>query len=199
MKHLLNTAGALLLAASTSLLAGPPLICHPVEISGAKSLPWKAVNGWNGVDSQYDVARLTADTLGLLTPTTPLNVRMETLRRAAVYSVLREGTVDQLTSQLLARAANAEAAGRADGLAWFDAGYYVEAMRQMTFVRQYDMLSPAERAAWKWRNEQPQLDGKPWIDRANHLGVKGAAVALAKINEYRQADLKKNQQAAVRP
>lgn len=37
-------------AAMQPLLAGPPLICHPIEIGTARSLPWSAAKGWNGVE-----------------------------------------------------------------------------------------------------------------------------------------------------
>ena len=47
----LRTSFPLLTVALLTLpaLAGPPLICHPVEIHGAKSLPWNAsAQGWVG-------------------------------------------------------------------------------------------------------------------------------------------------------
>src|SRR5437667_464617 len=72
--------------------AGPPLICHPLDIGGAKSLPW--IGGdrpsgadWRGVDPNYNLGQLVVDTLALLTPDTPVLVRMETMRRATVYAV----------------------------------------------------------------------------------------------------------------
>ena len=183
-----------LLAAAAAAYAGPPLICHRVEIGSAKSLPWRAVTEWDGTAPGYDLSRLTADTLGLLAPGVPLNVRMETLRRAAVYAVKQEGAADQLAMRLLARAADSEAAGKPEAAAWFDAGYFAEAMRQMAFVKRYDMLSASQRREWKWRPEAP-VDGKPWMERAAKLGLKGVEVALAKVMEYREADLKRVSQA----
>ena len=195
MKTLFLAIGALLYAATTAL-AGPPVICHRVDIGNAKSLPWRDVKNWNGAEPRYDVARLTADTLALLTAATQLNVRMETLRRAAIYSVRKDGLADQLTLQLLARAANSEAEGKPDAMAWFDAGYFVEAMRQMAFVHRYNMLSREERAKWKFRSESRVLDGKPWIDRAVRLGAKGLEIALARVEEYREADLRRTSPVA---
>ena len=192
MKKMIQLSGALLVAAASTVLAGPPIICQRVDIGNAQSLPWRDAKGWNASDAHYDVAKLTADALALLTPATPLPVRMETLRRAAIYSVRKEGLPDHLTSQLLARAMNSEAAGKPEATAWFDAGYYVEAMRQMTFIQRYNMLSAEEKANWKWwPAEASALDGKPWIDRAVRLGAKGLEVALAKVEEWRQADLKR--------
>ena len=67
-------------------IAGPPLICHAFEIGQAKSLPWVSHN-WNlsGGES-YETKNLAQDTLDILTPETPVLVRMETLRRATLYA-----------------------------------------------------------------------------------------------------------------
>jgi len=60
-------------AATTALffahpaLAGPPLLCHPFDIGAARSLPM-ARGGWQAVDPTYDVLRLVADTLAILSP-----------------------------------------------------------------------------------------------------------------------------------
>jgi hypothetical protein len=201
MKNTIKLSGGALLfaAAASTALAGPPIICQRIDIGAAKSLPWSDAKGWNAPGARYEVTRLTADTLAVLTPDAPLPVRMETLRRAAIYSAKKEGLPDRLTSQLLARAANSEAAGKPDAMAWFDAGYYVEAMRQMTFVLRYNMLSAEEKAHFKWWPSEPGgLDGKPWIDRAVGLGAKGLEVTLAKVEEWRQADLKRLSQTATR-
>lgn len=187
--------GAVLLTAATAL-AGPPLICQKVEIGKAKSLPWRNVNDWDGSDSKYDVANLTGDTLALLTAATPLNVRMETMRRAAIYAARHQRLSDEITARLLARTVDAEAAGKPDALAWFDAGYFTESIRQITFVYRYNMLSPGERAQWKVRGESLGLDGRPWIDKAIRLGGKGMEVAISKIEDYRQLDLKRDKQVA---
>ena len=48
--------------------AGPPLICHPFATGTESVLPWGTGPGWNTPDRRYDVQRLTADTLRLLTP-----------------------------------------------------------------------------------------------------------------------------------
>jgi len=190
MKTLITITGTLLLAA-TAALAGPPIICQRVEIGNARSLPWREVKGWDGADRQYDVTRLSADTLAALSADPALNVHMETLRRAAVYAVKKEGLADQLAARLLARAANSEAAGKPDAMAWFDAGYFAEAMRQMAFVQRY--MKPAGQAQWAWNGESWTLDGKPWIDHARSLGAKGLEVPLAKVEELRLADLKRAQ------
>ncbi len=75
----------LTLVAPVPLQAGTPLICHPYAIGNAKSLPGSD-GDWKGVNPSYDRANLVRGTLALLTPETPLIVRMETLRRAAIYA-----------------------------------------------------------------------------------------------------------------
>jgi hypothetical protein len=177
-------------AAGAAVFAGPPLICHPVDIGSAKSLPWKIQANWNGADPNYNVKGLAADTLAILTPSAPLSVRMETLRRAAIYSAKSDVIAEDLTSRLVARIADSEAAGKPDPNLWFDAGYFVEGLRQIGFIYRYNMLSAAERTEWKIRGDSSALDGKPWIEKAIRLGGKGMEIALAKIDEYRQADLK---------
>src|SRR2546429_8323872 len=83
-RHLLISIVAILLGFTTTAFAGPPLICHPIEIGQAKSLP---LIDWNqkGTGS-YDLKNLSRDTLAILNPSTPVLVRMETLRRATLYA-----------------------------------------------------------------------------------------------------------------
>jgi hypothetical protein len=113
-------------------LAGPPLLCHPFDIGTARSLPWNGTTSWFHGDAGYDLARLTDDVEALLTPSTPIIVRMETLRRAAIYAS-RDGQVaSRLLGALNARARPAEKSGKADALALLDVAYVTEAFRQMT-------------------------------------------------------------------
>lgn len=113
-----------------SAMAGPPLICHAFEIGQAKSLPL-ASNGWNLSGSEdYDTKNLANDTLAILTPDTPVLVRMETLRRATLYARKDPLAAKALLAKLHARATSAESAGHPDALAWFDAGYLVETYQQ---------------------------------------------------------------------
>src|SRR5256885_13392172 len=66
--------------------AGPPLICHSVEIGPAKSLPWIS-HDWNlSGGENFDTKKLVRDTLGNFSPDTPVLVRIETLRRAPPYA-----------------------------------------------------------------------------------------------------------------
>jgi hypothetical protein len=174
--------------------AGPPLICEKFEIGNAKSLPWTTGKDWQGADPSYNVARLSEDTLALLTPSMPIRARMETLRRAAIYAAREAGLADQITARLLARTADAAAAGKTEPLALFDAGYFVETVRQASFVYRYNMLSATERTAWKIRGDQPAFDGYPWVQRAMQLGGKDMSFAASLMTEFRNADLQASAQ-----
>jgi hypothetical protein len=121
---------AALLSFTSIALAGPPLICHTFEIGQAKSLQWASHN-WNlSGGENYDTKNLVKDTLEILTPDTPVLVRMETLRRATLYARKDPIAAKELLARLHARATSAESAGKPDALAWFDAGYLVETYKQ---------------------------------------------------------------------
>jgi hypothetical protein len=124
---------SLLLALTTSAYAGPVLICHSIEIGQAKSLPWVDWTQKDWTQKQrggYDLRNLTQDTLAILHANTPVLVRMETLRRATIYARQDPQVAKELLTRLQARAANADAAGHPDALAWFDVGYLTETYKQ---------------------------------------------------------------------
>jgi hypothetical protein len=135
-----------LLVVQQAALAGPPLLCHPFEIGNARSLPW-AGSDWRGVDKNFKIERLVQDTLALLTPETPVMVRMETLRRASVYAVWsmndykvgydpKDGAVaNELLARLKSRipGAGSQSDKKAAALAMFDYGYLVETYKQATY------------------------------------------------------------------
>ena len=119
------------LAAATPAQAGPPLLCHPFDIGGAKSLPWDTATGLSTGRADYAIDRLIVDTEALLGPATPVIVRMETLRRAAIYASRDRQVASQLLERLTARARASEKSGKADPLALLDAAYVTEAFRQI--------------------------------------------------------------------
>jgi len=121
-------AFALVTFAAGPAVAGPPLVCFPFDIGTAHSLPWDSKSGhWKGMRGDYSVARLTGDTLALLTPATPVIVRMETLRRAAIYATKDPAAGRALLETLLDRGR----AKGADALASFDAGYLAATYAQL--------------------------------------------------------------------
>jgi len=135
LKKILSTRFGIALVAAVLCFAvvaqaGPPLICHTIEIGQAKSLPWMSHN-WNLSGGEtYDTRNLVRDTLEILAPDTPVLVRMETLRRATLYARKDPVAAKELLARLYARATSAESSGHPDALAWFDAGYLAETYKQ---------------------------------------------------------------------
>lgn len=139
---LLRRAFAALLLALLPLAAhaGAPLICHPYAIGDAPSLPTSNKDHF-GLSAAYDRNQVVNDTLRLLTPETPIIVRMETLRRAALYatnemSAWRTNRAYGEADRVLAlgllqklRERTQETTGPAQALALFDLGFYAETLR----------------------------------------------------------------------
>src|SRR5262245_13678539 len=117
---------ALLLALPAASEAGPPLICHPFQTGSTALLPWGDGTGWNNPSRRYDVQRLTADTLRLLSEDAPVLTRMENLRRATIYAAQDAKVADQLLAAVIARTETATPSAQA----LFDAGYLVESFKQ---------------------------------------------------------------------
>jgi len=114
-------------------LAGPPLLCHPFDIGSAHSLPWNGP-GWLDAKPDYPLDRLVADTEALLGPSTPVIVRMESLRRASLYAGRDAKVAADLLARLTATAQLSKADGRPTALALLDAAYVTEALRQITAI-----------------------------------------------------------------
>jgi hypothetical protein len=124
--------------------AGPVLICKNYEIGAAKSLPWGG-SDWRSVKPDYDINRLVEDTLALLTPETPVIVRMETLRRAVIYAAWsrvdrevnyakrNDNAAQELFSRIMGntkQSAFQSASKKPDPLRLFDAGFFLESWKQ---------------------------------------------------------------------
>ena len=138
---------------TTYAQAGPPLICHPIEIGQAKSLPWI---DWNQKGTGgYDLKNLTRDTLAILDSSAPVLLRMETLRRATIYARQDPQVAKELLTRLQARAANSTDSGLSEALAWFDVGYLIETHQQW--------IGKAE------PNPAAGLDGYAWVKKAVRL------------------------------
>jgi hypothetical protein len=124
-----------ILVIAAPVLAGPPLICHTINIGSAQSLAWTTSADSLTGRSDFDVAKLVPDTLALLTPSTPVIVRMETLRRATIYAQSDTRVAKHLLLSLKARTEENEN----DALAQFDFGYLVECYKQMQWARSNGM------------------------------------------------------------
>ena len=123
------------LAVATTAAAGPPLLCHPFNTGGARSLPWGSGQGWNQPLPGYDRSHLIADTQALLAAEVPVFARMETLRRAAIYATADRALAGQLLAQLQARA------GSGEPMFLFDAGYLAETYKQADWL--FKVFNPA--------------------------------------------------------
>jgi hypothetical protein len=122
------------LGAARPAQAGPPLLCHPFDIGSAASLPWSGHSSWFDGKPDYRLSSLVSDTEALLVPSTPVVVRMETLRRAAIYASHDPQVASSLLERLTAKAQPSKTAGRADALALLDVAYVTEALRQITQI-----------------------------------------------------------------
>jgi hypothetical protein len=145
---------------ASSAAAGPPLLCHPFDIGAAKSLPWGGA-AWSAVDPAYDTTRLVDDTMALLTPETPVLVRMETLRRATVYARNDPARGGQILASLRERVGGKDRSGRAYALALFDAGYLIETYKQAAWIS-----ANSHEDFWKFKQPNPKEDGYAQITHA---------------------------------
>ena len=133
-RHVIPLAAVVLTVTASTALAGPPLLCHPFDIGSARSLPWDGTSAWWQGRADYNLQNLVADTEAILTPSTPVIVRMETLRRAALYASLDSKVAAALLSSVTARA-NAGAQSAVGASALFDAGYLTETYKQIAMLR----------------------------------------------------------------
>jgi hypothetical protein len=173
---------AALLIGTQPALAGPPLLCHPFDIGSARSLPWDPAGAWSKGDPAYNVKNLVADTEALLTPSTPVIVRMETLRRAALYASRDAQIAKQLLTAINARATSGVGASNANPLAFFDAGYLTETFRQITMLegeREFREGARALRAALNGTDGY-SLVKKTLIMRPNDPAIEFAAALIAR-------------------
>ena len=156
-------------------LAGPPLICHSIEIGNAKSLPWNNGSEWRALKPDYDLNRLVDETLALLTPETPVLVRMETLRRATIYAVWakrdRESgftvkddkVADELLSRLMERIRGAVQANQPPAFALFDAGYLTACYQQAGYYSNNNTPNNSNSSAMA----RKALDGYAMVRKAS--------------------------------
>jgi len=120
---------ALLIVVAGAALAGPPLICHTLDIGSAKSLPWIS-HGWNLTGSEsYDTSKLASDTLAILAADSTVIVHMETLRRATLYARKDSAAAKELLAKLTAGTKSVQS-GAAPALYYFDVGYLAETYKQ---------------------------------------------------------------------
>jgi hypothetical protein len=155
---------AVIVLMAAPVIAGPPLVCHPINIGSAQSLPWTSAT-WNlSGEESYDVGHLVADTLHLLGSETPVLVRMETIRRAALYSQNNAAVAKELLSVVASRATS----GEDDAMAAFDYGYLIETYRQLDMAFR---ISRGEKHRGDWVNPAAGLNGYVWVKKA--ISIRG--------------------------
>ena len=174
---------AVIVLLAAPVFAGPPLVCHPINIGSAQSLPWTSAT-WNlSGKEDYDVSHLVADTLALLGPQTPVLLRMETIRRAALYSQNDAAVASELLAGLQARATHSEH----NAMAAFDYGYLIETYRQLEMAFQ---MSRGEKYRGDWVNPAAGLSGYVWVKKA--ISMRGGdaemefAAALITTESWKQ-------------
>ena len=143
-KTLVMASVIAVLACAAPAMAGEPLFFKTFDIGSAKSLPWADPSNFIGKRDDYDFHRVVGDTESLLTASMPTIVRMETLRRAVLYSSRHRPVAEQLVAFVMGRVRNGK-----DALALFDAGFVVETLKQL---------------------QQYGADGKVYMDR-DVLGI----------------------------
>jgi hypothetical protein len=182
---LLGLAAALV---ATPAFAGPPLLCHPYDIGTARSLPWSGANSWSQGDPAYRIENLVADTEALLTPSTPVVVRMETLRRAAIYASTDGAVAARLLDRFVKRAETPGANGQPDALQLLDAAYIAGAYREMTLLGRDSEWAPrmAGVRAALGNTKDTALIGRSIAARPDDPGIRFAA-ALILADSDRQA------------
>ena len=163
-----------MLASQTVALAGPPLLCRPFDIGQARSLPWQSGPDWTSVKLDYDLKRLVHDTLAILEPRVPVIVRMETLRRATIYTRNSPEIASELLAQLRTRAIEAESKRLADPMAFFDYGYLVETYRQAHWISK-----ATNEAYWNFKQLNPDVDGYAWVLKALSASASNPAIEFA--------------------
>lgn len=135
--------------------AGPPLLCHPLDIGAAQSLPWGP--GPFDAKSSHSLRDLADETVRLLDTHTSVLARLETIRRATIYAKRDNRTATDLLVRMLARAAMADRTEAAHADALLDAGYLAACYAQHempTAVNGYELLTQAERL----RPDDPAFD-----------------------------------------
>ena len=126
----------MLAALPAPVLAGPPTVCWPIAI-GSRKPP--------------SIEKLDAKT--------PVLVRMESIRLAALKTTEDRFARERLVAVLLERVVRSELRDEPDALAWFDAGYALACYREL--------------------NVRTGADGYPYVRRAIKLRQGDASMEFA--------------------
>ena len=145
------------LSALPTRAAGSPLLCFPLDVGGAATLPF----GGDGFDVKSDLTteEVVKQTRTLLEKSDDPLVHMETLRRATIWFMNKDAAeaagkfrAALADATLRAAAAAGDGAARTHGeaLRWFDLGYFQAAARQggvLQLKGEHEWLEKAARLA----------------------------------------------------
>lgn len=118
-------------------VAGPPLLCHEIEIGESASLPW-GDGVWSNDQIKLSETEFVSQTLDFLSPAVPVLTRMETMRRAAIQASETRGTAALILKVLRERARDQGTDGQPSPHALFDYGYMIAVCVQMNEVTDYN-------------------------------------------------------------
>lgn len=130
MKTRFLTVLAFALAASAAV-AGPPILCNPIDIANAKTLPMGS--GPLECDGGLTAAKAVDQAIVILKSDPSTLVHMETLRRATVYVAKDKPTAKDLLARVMAIALDAQTAkdDQRSAAALFDAGFLAACYHEM--------------------------------------------------------------------
>lgn len=116
------------------VFAGPPLLCHAIEIGEDVSLPWGDGIWQSGKITSGD-GEFVTQTLALLSPDAATLTRMETIRRATIHAAEHPKAASMLMSAIRARVLDAKTP---EASALFDLGYLCATYDQMNIVTDHN-------------------------------------------------------------
>jgi len=164
-----------------SAQAGPPLICHPLEVEeGAELLPWTSTQGFRGTATGLTAEEVVARTLELLDGELPLFARIETMRLASLSLESELRPAQTLLDALVARTRKRPG----DLLVWFDAGVLAATFDQGGWYFQRSGGKPSLRGTepWAWLASALELsDGDPRILLVQALSEVGRGDGRAQL------------------
>ena len=123
-----------LIVGINDVFAGPPLLCHAIEIGEDVSLPW-GDGTWQSGKITSDDAEFVSQTLALLSPDVATLTRMETIRRATIHAAEHPKAAGVLVAALHSRVRDAKSPS---ATALFDLGYLSAAYAQMNNVTDHN-------------------------------------------------------------
>jgi hypothetical protein len=146
-------AASLALALAVPALAGPPIMCHPLDIAKAKCLPMGP--GAMECSTGLSAAKAIDETLTILKGDASPLVRMETIRRATVYVAKDGAKAKELLSRVMALALDQSSkTDKETAAGLFDAGFLAACYAEMSVD-----------VGWK-PGEADGVQGYAWIKSA---------------------------------